>query len=104
MGRAATGLVVNTLTVRRGEAPHAFLRRSGLEPSLLPTTPLTLWPECGVPHANRRGRFNGVTLAFLGLQIPEGKEVPFQAWPGVRTVEGTPAFRGGPQSAAHPGV
>ena len=81
MGRAAAGLVVNTLTARRGEAPHAFLRRNGLDASLLPNRPLTFWPECGVPHANRRGRFNGVTLAFLGLQIPEGKEVPFR--PGL---------------------
>ena len=33
------------------------------------------------PHANRQGRFAGVTLAFLGLQIPEGKDVPFR--PGL---------------------
>ena len=66
--------------------------------------PLTLWPECGVPHANRRGRFNGVTLAFLGLQIPEGKEVPFRPGLAFAPSMGKPAFRGGPQSAVHPGV
>ena len=80
-GRTATGLVVNTLTARRGEAPRAFLRRSGLDTSLLQNMSLTLLPECGVPHSDRQDCFNGVTLAFLELQIPKGKDVPFR--PGL---------------------
>ena len=103
-GRTATGLVVNTLTARRGEAPHAFLRRNGLDSSLLQNTPLTFLPECGVPHASRQGRFNGVTLAFLGLQIPEGKDVPFRPGMAFAPSQGRLPSGGGLQSAAQPGV
>jgi hypothetical protein len=60
--RPATVLVVNTLTSKPGEAPHAFLHRNGLATNLLQTMPLSLFPECGVLQADRHDRFNGVTL------------------------------------------
>ena len=76
--KPATVLVVNTLTSKPGEAPHAFLRRNGLDTHLLQDTQLALFPECGVPHADRHDRFNGVTMAALELRVPEGHDVPLQ--------------------------
>ena len=76
--RPATVLVVNTLTSKPGEAPHAFLQRNGLATDLLQNMPLSLFPECGVPQADRNDRFNGVTFALLKLEVPEGQDVPLK--------------------------
>ena len=75
----ATALVVNTLTSMQGEAPCAFLQRNGLDDSPLRKMPLSLFAEFGVAHAERRGNFNGVTLALLRLEVPAGMELPFTA-------------------------
>ena len=61
----ATVLVVNMLTSKQGEAPRAFLQHNGLGDSPLRKTPLSLFAEFGVTQAERRGRFNGVTVALL---------------------------------------
>ena len=60
-----------------GEAPCALLQRSGLDDSPLRKMPLSLFAEFGVAHAERRGNFNGVTLALLRLEVPAGMELPF---------------------------
>jgi hypothetical protein len=76
--KPATVLVVNTLTSKPGEAPHALLHRNGLVTHLLQDMQLVLFPECCVPQADRNDRFNGVTMAVLELRVPEGREVPLQ--------------------------
>ena len=76
--KPATVLVVNTLTSKPGETPHALLDRNGLETHLLQDMQLVLCPECGVPQADRHDRFNGVTMAVLELRVPEGHDVPLQ--------------------------
>ena len=74
--KPATVLVVNTLTSKPGETPHAFLHRNGLDTHLLQDVQLALFPEFGVPQADRNDRFNGCTMAVLELKVPEGREVP----------------------------
>jgi len=76
--KPATVLVVNTLTSKPGETPHAFLDRNGLDAHLLQDMQLVLFPEFGVPQADRNDRFNGFTMAVLELRVPEGREVPLQ--------------------------
>ena len=76
--KPATVLVVNTLTSKPGETPHSFLHRNGLDTHLLQDMQLVLFPEFGVPQADRNDRFNGVTMAVLELKAPEGREVPLQ--------------------------
>ena len=76
--KPATVLVVNTLTSKPGETPHAFLDRNGLGTHLLQDMQLVLFPEFGVPQADRNDRFNGFTMAVLELRVLEGREVPLQ--------------------------
>jgi hypothetical protein len=76
--KPATVLVANTLTSKPGETPHAFLHRNGLDTHLLQDMQLVLFPECGIPQADRNDRFNGFTMAVLELRVPEGREVPLQ--------------------------
>jgi hypothetical protein len=93
-GRPATLLVVNTLTSKKHETPHAVLERNGLDTGLLTDMPLSLLPDFGVAtretcirpatkekqvpdNPTKSIKFAGVTFALLQLDVPEGLALPF---------------------------
>ena len=74
--RHAMGLIVNALTMARGETTDHWLQRNGLHAHLFDGLSCFLLAERGAPFAKRSDRFNGVTFGLLDIQLPVGMDLP----------------------------